>query len=407
MLAALLSTIAALPIILFIWSVISFRSNLAKARQLGFPILIRYVTPTNPLWMLWGSKIVRLSRRLNLASQNFSRFYLFGWEGNERYRVHAELGDVFTLVSPGGNWIYVADPDTAWDALKRPHDFGRNLESIAVLNVYGGNLATTEGREWQKHRKITASTFTETNNQLVWQSSLSQAQQMLEYWVHRAPKPIRSLADDCKTFTLNVLAAALFSKPYRFEGLEEAQRKSGDESFKYRDSLSSILKNIILIAIFGGEKLKNSSWMPLSWQQTGIAVSIFRTFVLKMIQEEKESVEKGAEMRKDLVAALVRASLNQKNESRDMTITEEDIVSNTFVYAFAGNDTTAITLAHTLMNLAANPQTQDWIAEEIRHYLPTDDISEWAYPNWAKLKRCQAVIVSKLTVPLLCPYNSS
>ncbi|KAF2122013.1 cytochrome P450 [Lophiotrema nucula] len=345
MFATLVLSLAALPATFLVWSALSFRSNLIKARAIGLPVLVRYVTPSNLLWMAWGSKLVRLARRLGIATENFDRFYLFGWEGNERYKVYAQLGDAFTLVTPGGNWIYVADPDAVWEALKRPREFGRNLEQLAVLDVYGRSLSTTEGQEWQKHRKITAATFTEKNNEFVWHSSLAQAKGMLEYWMHRAPQPVRSVAEDCKTFTLNVLAAALFSKPYPFEGLEEMQQRrsepseNSDGAYQYRDSLSR--------------------------KQTGEAVADFRSYVLNMVEEEKANVENGNTGRRDLVSALVRASLKQRKAGRDMTVTEEEIVSNTFVYGFAGNDTTAITLAHTIVNLAAYPRLKDWIAEEI------------------------------------------
>jgi len=354
--------------------------------------------------MAWGSNLVRLARRLGIATENFDRFYLFGWEGNERYRVHAQFGDAFALVAPGGLWIYIAEPEAAWEAFKRPKDFGRNIEQLAILDVYGKSLSSTEGHEWQKHRRITAATFTEKNNELVWQASLEQANGMLEYWLHRAAQPIRSVAGDCKTFTLNVLAAALFSKPYPFEGLDEMRQRSlvskqnKDGAYQYRDSLSKILKGIILIIIFGGEKLQSSSWMPTSWQQTGEAVADFRSYVLGMVQEEKENIEKGDSGRKDLVSALVRASMAQEKESGDMKVTEQEILSNTFVYAFAGNDTTAITLTHTIINLAANPHTQDWIAEEINYHCTDDDFKKWSYLNWMKLKRCQAVVVSNIPI---------
>jgi hypothetical protein len=182
---AILVSMLALPLVLIGWSTLSLKANIAKAKAVGFPILVRWVTPTNPLWMFWGSSLVRICRRYGIATDSFDRFYLFGWEGNERYRVHAELGDVFMLVTPGGNWLYIADPDAAWDCLKRPKEFGRNLEQLAVLNVYGKNLSTTEGHEWQKHRKITAATFTENNNKLVWECSLAQAKgkQNLEFAV--------------------------------------------------------------------------------------------------------------------------------------------------------------------------------------------------------------------------------
>lgn len=324
--------------------------------------------------------------------------------------MHAQLGDAFTLVAPGGYWIYIADPKAVWDALKRPRDFGRNIEMLAVLNVYGKNLSTTEGHEWQKHRKITAATFTERNNELVWQSSLSQGNSMLQYWLNRAPEPIRSVADDSKTFTLNVLAAALFTKEYPFEGQEEMEKRNAsvkdpsDDSHQYRNSFSKILRGIVLIAIFGGETLRKSSWMPISWKQVGQAVQDFKSYVMNMIEEERESIANNTSTRKDLVSALVRASLvRQTDDSRDMTITEQDIISNTFVYGFAGNDTTAITLAHTIVNLAAHATSQAWIREEIQHYCADDDFTKWPYATWTKLIRCQAVVVSTtFHPPFLC-----
>lgn len=49
MIAALISLIAAVPATLVVWSAISLRSNLAKAHAVGLPVLVRYITPTNPL----------------------------------------------------------------------------------------------------------------------------------------------------------------------------------------------------------------------------------------------------------------------------------------------------------------------------------------------------------------------
>ena len=82
-----------------------------------------------------------------------------------------------------------------------------------------------------------------------------------------------------------------------------------------------------------------------------------------------------------------------------MTLTETELISNLFIYAFAGNDTTAITLGHILVDIAAHPQTQDWIAEEIHHYFPSDDKQEWDYRNFPKMKRCLAVVVCTKTFP--------
>jgi cytochrome P450 len=261
---------------------------------------------------------------------------------------------------------------------------------------------------------VTAVTFTERNNQLVWKASLAQAHGMLQYWTERSTQPIHTISEDTRVFTLNVFAASLFSREYPFESQQEslakakAEKNNQELSYQYRDSLSKILQNIVPILICGSERLK-SRWLPKSWREAGNAVSNFRVYVTELINEERAHRDgaqnangDGVRQSHDLVSALIRACEADKNEdgrsmhgqdSRKMTLTEQEIVSNLFVYAFTGNDTTAITLAHLLVNLAANPQTQEWIAEEICHYLPGDDFTQWSYQAVSKLKRCQAVLV--------------
>jgi hypothetical protein len=83
------------------------------------------------------------------------------------------------------------------------------MEEFAVLNVYGKRLSTTDDQEWQRHRKMTAVTFIEKNNELVWQKTIVQAKGVLKYWTERAQQPIWTTHNNAEVFTLNVLAAAL------------------------------------------------------------------------------------------------------------------------------------------------------------------------------------------------------
>jgi hypothetical protein len=198
-------------------------------------------------------------------------------------------------------------------------------------------------------------------------------------------------------FTLNVLAAAIFNKNYPFEGVK-SKPSAPDDSYQYRDSLSTILSSIVQIFIFGEHGLK-SWWTPKSWKDAAVAIDVFRSYILGLISEEREHASRGIEQNQHLVAALVRACEVEKRAQsvqpgrRDMSLTETEIISNLFVYAFAGNDTTAIVLGHLLVDLAAHPETQNWIAEEIHHYLPGDDYAQWDYHTFPKMKRCLAVVV--------------
>jgi hypothetical protein len=169
-------TLLALPVALVFWTAKSLAHNRAKAKATGLPYLERWISPINPFWLLYGSSFVRLCERFGIASENLSRIYSYGWEANTRADVHEHTSsDVFLVVHPGGLQLCVADAGIIYDILQRRTDFRRNMEEMAVLNVYGKNMSTTDDQEWQRHRKMTGVTFTETNNRLVWKESLVQA----------------------------------------------------------------------------------------------------------------------------------------------------------------------------------------------------------------------------------------
>ncbi|KAJ8059987.1 hypothetical protein OCU04_011599 [Sclerotinia nivalis] len=252
------------------------------------------------------------------------------------------------------------------------------------------------------------SDLTEKNNELVWQQSLTQANGMLQYWTQNKQQPVRSTHHDTKVFTLNVLAAALFNKVYPFEGqdAEKLHNHEGDKSYQYRESLSTILSSIIQIFVFGEQGLK-AWWTPESFKNAAKAMNEFRSYIFGLMDEETAHNARGEDANNHLVARLVRACEEDQAEedmgsdagekgsvTRKMTLTKEEILSNLFVYTFAGNDTTAIALTNLLTHLAANPDSQDWISEEINYYLPSDDMQSWNYEIFFKLRRCGAVVVS-------------
>ncbi|KAL1595917.1 hypothetical protein SLS60_009607 [Paraconiothyrium brasiliense] len=412
-----LLVLSTLPLAFVLWTLYCLGRNHAKARSIGLPITVRFVTPGGPIWMIFSPLIVRIATYLPFTA-SFIKKYRRGWECRERYRTHEEHGELFTICTPGGNYVKIGNFEVADDILRRKDEFGRDLEAFAVLNIYGKNLATTEGKEWMRHRKVAAVTFTEKNAELVWGEALKEASQMLVYWVERAKNPIRTLAQDTQIFSLNVLAAALFDRSYPFEGREESklrERTAGsdakDGAFGYRDSIATILHMIVPIMVFGERKLRDSWWLPKTWQKAGYAVANFRDYVTALIDEERVSIAQGKASSANLVTNLVRAcedessgSLNtEKSAGGRAILTKDEIISDLFVFAFAGNDTTALTLAYILAELAAHPKIQDWISEEIRHYTATDDVTKWDYTTCMKLKRCWAVMYE--TLRLSHPLN--
>lgn len=133
------------------------------------------------------------------------------------------------------------------------------MARLSILNVFGKNIAATEGSECQIHRKVTAAAFNESTNETVWNAALQQAAEMLSHWTYVCTnRPVRTISKNTRTFALNVLAPSLFSKSYGFSGAvakEEIYRH--DLSIVYPDSFSTVLNNIIPLFIFGIEILES------------------------------------------------------------------------------------------------------------------------------------------------------
>ncbi|KAI5475763.1 hypothetical protein MNV49_000852, partial [Pseudohyphozyma bogoriensis] len=64
--------------------------------------------------------------------------------------------------------LMVADALAVQDIGSRPDVFGKPLWMYEVIAIWGGNLISTQGPEWKRHRKVVGPTFSEANNKSVW-----------------------------------------------------------------------------------------------------------------------------------------------------------------------------------------------------------------------------------------------
>ena len=169
----------------------------------------------------------------------------------------------------------------------------------------------------------------------------------------------------------------------------------------YKDSLSLILENAILIMLLGLRLLTGSlqRFLPKHWRLVGQATNTFKQHIAESIKEEKERMAEGKANRSNFISAMVRASEEEARTLDASTgrplhgLTETEIYGNIFVFNFAGHDSIAVTLTYVITHLGAHPEIQDWLAAEIRHV--TKDQSATSYRDaFPKLKRCTAVVVS-------------
>ncbi|TVY16155.1 Cytochrome P450 4d8 [Lachnellula arida] len=386
--------------------------NYLRARKFGIPLRVIPISHENPLWMVVDKKIfIPLFERLPFGNGNFTRYNWRGWEFADKYRSHFEMGDLFMLVTPGRNWLYVCSPDILLDVFQRKSDFPRPLELFEMVNVFGPNLSTTDGPTWQKHRKITASCFNEQNNEIVWSESVVQARDMLRYWSTNSP--VNSTADDTRTLSLNVLSSAGFGKSYKFQGHNE--ESLGNVATSYKESLQTILDNCILLMVLG-TRLLSFEYLPVKLRTLYQATVTFKQYMTEVYENEKRAIAKGKPTGRNLMTSLIRASQeNGEPGQQDGGLTESEIYGNIFVFNFAGHDTTAHTLAFAVVLLAfavvllaASPSVQDWISQELHCVLGDRPTEDWNYVHdFPRLKRCQAVLMETLRLYTPVPIAKS
>ena len=228
--------------------------------------------------------------------------------------------------------------------------------------------------------------------------------------------PIRRTAKNTRTLSLHVLCGAGIDKSYPFQ--KSAEPPKPDHVFNYRKSLALILENILLILILG-PKFLTKWFLPKSLTRLDQATVDFKFHTVEMVEEEKRLIAHGKPEGGNIINSLIRSSEQifksptgvGTDGSVFRCLTEDEIYGNIFVYNFAGHDTMAITLNRAIYLLAAHPEIQEWIFEEINAVILDDRSSTWHYNEvFPKLNRCLAVLVSNLSYTICCihfPHSSN
>ncbi|GAW20478.1 hypothetical protein ANO14919_099840 [Xylariales sp. No.14919] len=381
-----------IPLGIALQSGYSLFRNYLIARRIGIRYHVIPVSHLNHFWMLVDRKVLRYVRKY-FGENAFTRYNWMGWELPDRYFSHHELGDVFMLVTPGRNWLYLGHPDIVMDVTRRRDDFPRCVELTQVLDVFGPNVGSVEGQQWVTQRKLMASCFNEQYDETVWSESISQANDMIRYWTSHPS--VRSTAHDLRTLSLGVLSKAGFGKSFKFQGYEETSHI--DPSASYKDSLQLILEHCILIIAMGPKFFTETAWLPRKYRQIGQAVTSFQKSMTDMYESEKTRVAQGisgTSANRTFLSSLAKASLDAKPGEG---LTEREIYGNIFVINFAGHDTSSHVFTFAVYFLAANPAVQDWLAEELDSVLGKSAPHEWDYTTqFPRLKRCLAVLYETL-----------
>ncbi|KAF1357924.1 cytochrome P450 monooxygenase-like protein [Lizonia empirigonia] len=401
----------------------SWQSNIALAKSSGLPVVI---IPWNVFSVFWLATFyiwIPILEVILPASWRGPWFDLLDPEWGYR-KGHAPFekigGDVFIIASATRLSAFVADAEAVTQITTRRNDFPKPLEMYGALDIYGKNLVSTEGSDWRMHRKLTAPSFGEKNNELVFRESLHHARSLIGLWTGpegQGNETVQDPAVATMSFALFVISSAGFDVRVKWPHEEKSRASSveSDESksmlvgsekpaghkMSYREAISELLYNIMWTQIIPPR------FLPLSpikvHRKVGAAVTEWGQYMDELYELKKQQVASGdtnnAGM--DLFDALIRGSGIIDGKTN---IQKSDLLGNAFVLMLAGHETTANTLHFSLVFLAMHRDSQKRLQHDVDKIFQGVPISQWTYEeHFPKLFNGMAAAVMNETLRLLQP----
>ena len=220
---------------------------------------------------------------------------------------------------------------------------------------------------------------------------------MLQSWVQEGQKGSVRTQQDVLTLALHVLTSAVFGLAYAFDSRD--QRVQPGYSMTYGNALATVMKNLGFVFAVP-HRLLLSPMAPASYRVIGEAIKDCKTYMEDFVRMERRLIEKRDAGTGNLLSSVVRNSDLMKSsatsaDNKRRGLDEEEIYGNLFIFSVAGHETTANVLGYCIMLLAAFPQYQDWIRQELTIVLGNSSPDTWEYEDsFPRLKRCLAIMVS-------------
>lgn len=278
-------------------------------------------------------------------------------------------------------------------------------------------VSQSEGSQWAHLRRHTATPFNERNSALVWEETIRQTKEMVQYWEDEYSRSssasefiLTDTREDILKFTLNIICSVGYGVKLPFRPGLENSTESAEGLFKdaitplpgyhftFRSAMEYLNKHITSMFIANGLLPKGipRSVLPFFKKDFDAFDDIGRYLrALVSTAETKETLSQ------NLIDGLVRSKQKiDKDQGLDPELTEDEILGNLFVFTIAGHETTAVSLRFALVLLALNQDAQEYLYEGIREatYDEPRNPVEWDYRRvYPKLVSPLCVMVCGIT----------
>ncbi|KAI8623345.1 cytochrome P450 [Xylariaceae sp. FL1651] len=362
-LAALLATAH------IVYTLFGLITNICKARSIGLPYTFTLIHELEPWAYLTDPFFRRYCRGHLLKEQGWprwARFMIKDWHYEDKGRAHSEYGPVFLVVSPGGILCYVADSHAALHIVSRRKAFIKPPDKMKMLELFGPNIGSADGDLWKVHSRIASPSFDEFTQKLVWTETQRQANHLRSLW---STGRNFKFEEGVYTLTLEVMGTVGFGQ--QDDNNEDAKPLAKDHKLLLLEALRGVIMHLPHILLIPKRLLRYSPW-----EAAYTAYMEMDQYMNELLLQGKHDINSNMghmRAREDLLKAILRSS--QENSEQQfpplagkISLTNEEIKGNLFIFLLAGYDTTANTIIYACIVLALYPDIQESVLEEIRAF---------------------------------------
>nr|XP_012230989.1 PREDICTED: cytochrome P450 9e2-like [Linepithema humile] len=299
------------------------------------------------------------------------------------YFPDAKYVGISDFATPG---ILLRDPELIKDVMVKDFEHFPDHRSFVTEEVdplFGKNVFSLRGDRWKEMRNTLSPSFTASKMKFMFELISKCSSDFVDYLVEH---PEICLAIEAKQafrrYTNDVIATAAF-------GINVNSMKEQNNEFYTRGVEATTFSSGALALL----KFTLLRFFPRLAKSIGVAFFPLATskFFKKVVGETIEAREKHGIIRPDMIHLLMQA--RDKENSHKMTL--DDIVSQAFIFFFAGFDTSATLMCFVAHELAVKSDIQDRLREEVEQHLSEED-DTISYESLSKMVYLDMVVSETL-----------
>ncbi|KAJ3575472.1 hypothetical protein NP233_g1074 [Leucocoprinus birnbaumii] len=278
------------------------------------------------------------------------KYSMYSWAGLD---IVAHVG-----VFPSQGAFYVADAAAVKEITTYRSRFPKPVEYYDTLSFFGFNIVASEGEDWKRYRKISAPAFSDRNNKLVWDETVSIMNDLFDNaWENKEEITVDHCLELTLPITLFTISAAGFGQKLSWKG---GHTIPPGHKMTFKDSLYTVTTYLIA-------RLSLPDWM-MSLSKKGREIMLgFQELKMHMVEMVETRLKSEKVERDDLFTSLLNANSDELDGGG---LTTDELIGNIFVFMLAGHETTAHTLCFTLALLALHPDEQEKLYRHIKSVIP-------------------------------------